>query len=678
MHQKLILALIIGGLGCSSLWAQQTSPGTAAVRPTNFQQEESAEPTLPPVDVLPPESDPEPAPDVPPPTGLDLTAPTASPFPSLAEQVIGDFESGLRGPRESVFDSPRAIEIISRQQLLERSPIDMGQALEQSTSVMVQRTGRGQSSPYLRGLTGQQVLILVDGVRMTNSTFRAGPNQYFNTIDPNMVERVEVIRGGGSVLYGGDAIGGVINIVTKKAQFRGENFLTGGTTQRFSSADLGYTGRIDAEAWYGNTGVYGGGGYGNYNDLDIAGSPIAPEGFDPGRQPASSWGYRSADVKINYRVDDYSELVFGLQHYSGEDIFRTDRAPANRESVFDPQVRDLYMVRYQGHTDERGIFDTFQITASLHRFDETRIDRDFRPGREPLLFSNRSFFDEQTGVTGSFTKDLEAFGTLSYGFDWYHDEIGSSRTDIDRSVGPPTVTNLPGEVPDDAYYSRYGGYLQWDVWLTDRWKASAGTRYEHVTAGATVTVPGDVSTRIDPSYGAWVGSFGLTYELTEEIHLVGSINEAFRAPNIDDLATVNENVFTGVQLPNPDLAPEKSITYELGAKLNTERFHAQTFVWWNDLRNYIVRGAPNAENLLDRTNGHAYLNGAELSAEYLLDDTWSLYGNYWYTYGRDRASGEPLSRIPPMQGIVGLRSRWNGGRDWFDVYGWLVDKQDRL
>jgi iron complex outermembrane receptor protein/hemoglobin/transferrin/lactoferrin receptor protein len=121
----------------------------------------------------------------------------------------------LRGAPLSLFDNPRAIDIVTPQQSMEQAPIDMGQALEQTPGIMIQRTGRGQSSPYVRGLTGQQVLIMVDGVRMTNATFRAGPNQYFNTVDPNSVERIEVIRGPGSVLYGGDAIGGVINIVTK-------------------------------------------------------------------------------------------------------------------------------------------------------------------------------------------------------------------------------------------------------------------------------------------------------------------------------------------------------------------------------------------------------------------------------------------------------------------------------
>lgn len=641
------------------LQEEEVPPGETQLSPLEVRGE--PEPTEPAA--VPP-----PLPNVPPPT-----APRAqSPLETF------DFASGLRGGLLSNFENPRAIETVSSQDLLERAPTDMGDALEQTTGVMIQRTGRGQSSPFIRGLTGQQVLILVDGVRMTNATFRAGPNQYFNLIDPAMVDHVEVVRGPGSVLYGSDAIGGVINIVTKEARRVASPFLTGGTIQRFSSADLGYTGRLSMEGSVGSLGVFGGGGYGNYNDLDIGGTPDAPPGFDPGRQPATSWRYNSADLKLNYALTPWSELVFAVQHYVAEDVFRSDRFPANRESIFDPQQRDLFYVRLNGVDPcGCGLFDAYQITASLHRFDEMRAERDFRAGRNPLLTSFRGFVDEQTGLTGSFVKDYGIVGALTTGWDWYHDDIDSSRVDVDRSVDPPGVQSRPGEVPDDAYYSRYGVFANWDVWLTDRLLATSGVRYQHVTAGATVTA-NNVTGKIDPEFDGFIGNVGLTYELDPRLHLVGSISEGFRAPNIDDLATVNDNVFVGTQLPNPNLRPENSITYEVGAKLNTPRFDSQVFVWWNDLNDFIQRSPPNNQLLLERSNTEAYLNGVELTGDYRLANNWNVYGNYWYTYGKNVETEEPLSRIPPMQGVLGLRRRWGGGDNWFDFYAWMVNEQDRL
>jgi outer membrane receptor protein involved in Fe transport len=175
--------------------------------------------TLPPVEVVPPA-------ELPPVEvfsveGAEGAAEYDRPFtfPSLSQQEFGgsplDFgglNSANRSAR-SIFEQPNLGTIVNQGLIREKSATDMFRALEQEVGVLMQATGRGQASPFLRGVTGQQVLILMDGIRVNNTTFRSGPNQYFNTIDPGQVERIEVIRGAGSVLWGGDAIGGVINVV---------------------------------------------------------------------------------------------------------------------------------------------------------------------------------------------------------------------------------------------------------------------------------------------------------------------------------------------------------------------------------------------------------------------------------------------------------------------------------
>ena len=137
----------------------------------------------------------------------------------------------------------------------------MIEALEREVGVMMQRTGAGQASPFVRGLTGPQVLILVDGVRMNNSTFRYGPNQYFATIDPGTIERIEVVRGPQSVLWGSDAIGGVINVVTRSTDPGCCNFTGGEFIERFSTADSGSYSRLSVEGSVNRWGVFGGASY---------------------------------------------------------------------------------------------------------------------------------------------------------------------------------------------------------------------------------------------------------------------------------------------------------------------------------------------------------------------------------------------------------------------------------
>lgn len=646
--------------------------------PLYAQQDETPETQLDPEVVEgDPIEQPVPAPldQPPPPTPPAIVDEVNLNTPSLLDLTLGGIDGGSRGAPLSIFDNPNAISVVDQAEISIRAPTDIGSALENTVGVMVQRTGRGQSSPFIRGVTGNQVLILVDGVRLTNGTFRAGPNQYFNTIDPNSVERIEVIRGPGSVLYGGDAIGGVINVVTKSANITGADYASGSTVQRFSSADLGYTGRLNVEGAIGSSGIFVGGGYGNYNDLDIGGTVDAPAGFTFGRQPQTSWRYKSADLKFNYRLTRTDEFVFGMQHYTGEDIFRSDRFADNRITLFDPQQRDLFYARWQGFDPDK-LVTTYQITASFHKtFEGTRDERSVGTPNQ-FVDVDRRFSDEQTGLTAVFGSDLGAAGWLSYGVDWYHDEVDASATDTGGDGNP---TNDVAQFPNNAYYSRYGVFLQWDVLVTDRLRAQAGGRFEHVVAGGTLSAGNPVvSTDVDVEFEDWIGNIGVVYEVNEFVHLVGSISEGFRAPNLDDLVAINNNVFTGTQLPNPTLEPENSFTYEVGAKVNSDYFRGQAFVWWNDFENQILRSLDEGDDLLVRSNQDSFLQGVEFDGELLFTDEWSLYGNFWYTFGRNDVLDEPLSRIPPTQGIVGVRRRWNEGQEWIDVFAWIAGKQGRL
>jgi outer membrane receptor protein involved in Fe transport len=226
--------------------------------------------------------------------------------------------------------------------------------------------------------------------------------------------------------------------------------------------------------------------------------------------------------------------------------------------------------------------------------------------------------------------------------------------------------------------------------------AVAGVRYSNIQSGATVALfdPDDpeappVDTPIQPRFNDWTASVGLTYEVTPCLHLVGSVAEGFRAPSLDDLTSVSDNVNEGIDIPNPALSPETSINYEAGLKFNYDRLRAQTFVFWTELNDLLDRQkvgevpdplVPGSFiDILQRRNlGTAQLQGYELAGELLLTPTWSLFGNFTYIYGQNLTADEPMSRIPPAQGILGLRWRDRKAQNWFDLYGWLVARQDRL
>jgi iron complex outermembrane receptor protein/hemoglobin/transferrin/lactoferrin receptor protein len=213
---------------------------------------------------------------------------------------------------------------------------------------------------------------------------------------------------------------------------------------------------------------------------------------------------------------------------------------------------------------------------------------------------------------------------------------------------------------------------------------SAGTRFEHITTGATPapTTANPTPAHADLEFGGWIGQIGTTLVLTDELHWVANINQGFRAPNLDDLFASSTSVFATAQIPNPDLQPERSITYETGFKYNDCALRAEVYAWWMTIDDAITRVTaplpPFPANTLLYVNSQSYLQGLEFNGEYVLCNNYSVYGNCWYVYGQDTDLDEPLSKIPPLQGVIGARWRSDYGGNWLDVFTWLVDDQNRL
>lgn len=596
-----------------------------------------------------------------------------SPFPDLSDLDFG--EAGpfaehtgiLRGGR-SLFDTAAAASIRTRQEIVERQAPDMFHALQNEVGVLMQSTAAGQASPFMRGLTGQQVLILIDGIRLNNSIFRRGPNQYFNTIDPGMVDHIEVLRGQGSVLWGSDAIGGAINVVTRGPDihtglYRGD-YSTAGFTQYYNTANSSPYSRLNVEGWVGRTGVFSGASFLNVRDLDT--------GFDEfSRQPGTNYQQYAGDIKLNYLLSERSMLTVSLQHFEQEDVPRSDRFPGypldrnNSNTLagarfFDPQQRDLAYLRYQSLDPFGGTFDAVTMTASYHR------QREVQTRGVPTTRFQETDVDT-SGLQAVASKDLQDFGKWTTGVDWYYDDVDSA---FGGTAGGPIV-------PDDAWYRRAGWFLNWDVPLTQRLDATAGIRYESIETSGTPVID-NTPVFIKPSYDDWISQAGLVYKASRDLHLFGSISEGFRAPNLDDLMANNPNVLQeGQSLPSLGLTPEQSINYEVGMKTNYQRLRTQTSVFWLDLEDNIV-SITAAPDTFASANQDSFIQGVEFSGDYLLDRHWALYGNYWYTYGENLETDAPLSRVPPMQGILGLRYRSLHPGDYFAIYTWMSDRQDRL
>lgn len=675
-------------------------------------QEEQA--TLPEVEVRPPASDTLPEVEVRPPADAALDAPVVespveppvlSPMetmPSVDSQfnsefsppssrfepgssfstttVEGLFDNALGQPEPygentgvlrgglSVFDTPGAVSIRSRQEITERQAPDMFHALQNEVGVLIQATAAGQASPFVRGLTGQQVLIMIDGIRLNNSITRRGPNQYFNSIDPGMVDHIEVIRGQGSVLWGSDAIGGAINVVTRGANMHQGLYHGGYATREFvqyyNTSNSSPYSRFNVEGWVGSKGIFGGASFLNVRDLDT--------GFDQfSRQPGTNYQQYAGDLKFNFLLSDKSMLTFAMQHFEQEDLPRSDRFPGypldrnNSNSLggarfFDPQQRDLMYLRHQTLDPLGGLFDAMTTTASYHRQREVQTR-----GIPTTRFQETDV--DTVGLQTVGSKDFCDYGRFTTGFDWYYDDVDSP---FGGSANGPII-------PDDAWYRRAGWFLNWDVPLTSKLIATAGVRFESIETAGTPIIAGNPE-RVKTSYDDWVSQFGLTYKATDQLNLFGSISEGFRAPNLDDLMANNPNVLQqGQSVPSLGLVPEKSLNYEVGFKTAFDRLRTSTSVFWLDIEDNIV-SITAAPNTFASANQDSRVQGVEFSGDYLLTPTWALYGNFWHIRGTNEVTGAPLSRVPPTQGILGLRYNDPCRRCYFNIYTWASARQDRL
>ncbi len=679
-HFLSTLALIVALAG-GPLFAQNyiTDEVDSEVDNVAYQPPANPDGTLPPIEVRP-------APDAP----VEEFAPLdeeSGPFsfspsyPLLSDQLFNnDFgSSGVRGLNRSIFDLPNNGSIIDRETIREKQAQTILQALQNEVGVLVQQTGRGQASIFMRGVTGQQVLILVDGIRVNNSTLRGGPNQNASMFDPGSIERIEVIRGSQSTMWGGDAIGGVVNIVTRTANpnrgdYTGLNF-----TQTLSSADDGTYSRGNLEGWVGRNGLFTGGSYLDVANLDRGG------GLGP--QPGTEYSQYAADLKYNFIVSDDDLLTMVFQHFEQQDVPRSDRfAPfvsqnipsaTARPTYFDPQQRDLIYARLQGN-GYNAFYDTYTHTASWQRNKE---------GNNELNGAQLTVgeFDVNTlGYTLTLTKDFEQFGTLSYGGDYYNDQINSVRSRR-SNINNPNSQFVPvpsAQYPNDATYDRAGVYASWDLQVTERLNVLSGVRYENVTAGGTPLVTlngvGNTPFPFERTYQDWVGSAGFVYEIDPTLNFVGGVYEGFRAPTIDDLTGDKTFLQSAVNVPTVgslNVQPEHSLTYEVGFKLDTDRFRGSVYQWWMNLDDYITR-VPDANNVVVLGNSNAALHGTELAGEYLFDERWSAYGNFWYTWGNDTDTGDIFPRIPPTQGTTGIRWRDDTRNTYVDLYSWMVASVD--
>jgi len=564
------------------------------------------------------------------------------------------------------FERPEALTVISSRDLARNALRSTPEVLEGQSGVFIQKTNHGGGSPFVRGLTGQQTLLLVDGIRLNNATFRSGPNQYLNTIDPFLLDRVEIARGSGSVQYGSDALGGTINVLTSTPDFSDSPGFHGSILGKLTSGGMEKSGRIAVGASGPKAAVQGGFSYRNFGDL-VGGKGI-------GKQIPTGYDQYSFDLKSLFQISSNLRLTLSLQHLRQENVpvfhkVQLENFVLNR---FEPQTRSLAYARLEGRVNGKWL-TAWQITPLVSQTEEGRQSRK-RTAERTLLEKDEI---GTYGLLASFRSEPTRFWTIQTGAEWYYDRVKSQKQEVEpiwSSAAPQPIQR--GLYPDKATMSNLAFYILHSVRVR-KWTLTAGGRFN--TFAITIPDKNLGNSTLTPS--AWVGNAGVSYALVTALKIIANANTSFRAPNIDDLGTLGIVDFR-FEIPNATLKPERGFNKEVGVKLKTSTFSASAFAYHNQLTDLIGRVKTDEIRqgypvYLKENISEAFIRGLEADAEWQLVNKWLLMGYVNYTYGQNLSGNEPYRRIPPLNGKVALRYQPHA-TTWARLELYTAAKQDRL
>lgn len=562
------------------------------------------------------------------------------------------------------FDRPETISVLRQQDLDRLAPRSTPEALTGLTGVWLQKTNHGGGSAFIRGLTGQQTLILVDGIRLNNATFRSGPNQYLNTLDPQSLAQVEVLRGAGSVQYGSDALGGVVQVFTKTPRFSDTLRLGGSGFAKYMSAGMEKSGRAELEFSSARVALLASFAHRDFGHLRAGGrlGKLRPTGYDQ----------RSGDVKARFRLHDRYLLTAAWQQLSQHDVPVYHKVQL--ENFFRNQMglqkRNLAYARLEAFYDHKWLRQ-LTLTSSRHLSEETRQSN---KNNSPTRVFER---DQVTtwGATLVAHSQPAAWWKMQSGLEYYTDRVHSSRQDENTETGTTTVKR--GLYPEGADAASLALFVL-NTLQYRQLSVSAGGRFQ----AFRIRVPESPAATATIRPSALVGSLSAGYALHPRHQLTAAVNTAFRAPNIDDMGTLGIVDFR-YEVPNARLKPEKALNLEAGWKSRSSTFSSQLVFFRSHLHDLINRIRPGSDSLqgypvyLKENTAKAYLQGFEAEAEGQLQANLAAYGSLVYVYGQNSSAGEPMRRIPPLHGRLGMRYQVPAGL-WIRPESLFAGRQDRL
>jgi hemoglobin/transferrin/lactoferrin receptor protein len=555
--------------------------------------------------------------------------------------------------------------------------------------VFVQKSQLGGGSPMIRGFATNRVLINVDGVRMNNAIYREGNIQNVISLDPNIIERTEIIFGPGATMYGSDALGGVMDFHTKRALFStGDSlYLKAEGMTRWSSASSEQTYHADINLGGRRVAFLSSVTWSKFGDL-VMGSVSHPEYLrneyqmrignrdsiimnrNPRKQVATGYSQLNTLNKIRFKAGRNFDIDLA-HHYSHlSDVPRYDRLIQTRNNTlrygdwyYGPQV--WMMTNASGRYNRpTAIFDEARLTVARQDYRESRHDRAL----------NKTALNEQFEKVGIWSANIDLDkktgnndNLVYYGAEYVWNNIHSSADvkNINTGETVPAGSRYPNGKNRYNSVSAYAGYK---FNLTARLTVSTGARYNYVSLNSEIADNSFYNfpfTTIESGNGALTGAAGAVFRPDDRTELTLNLSTGFRAPNLDDLGKVFESAPGVLVVPNPDLKSEYLYNIDLGITREFGKLLlAEATLFYSYLDNAMVRreflfnGLPVIEFQGEESQvyamvnaGYAIVYGTQLKGEMRPLSSVRIKSSLSLTRGYDDEEA-PLRHVPPLFGAT--------------------------
>lgn len=590
----------------------------------------------------------------------------------------------------TLLESPYATHLLSSdERTLRLQPKSLADGLKEIPGVLLQKTGHGMTSPFIRGVSGQRVVLIADETRINNSYLREGPNEYWSLVDTYYYDTVEVLMGPASVLYGSDAIGGVVKAYSapmiRGVPDEGLRFQDGTLLFRYSSAERSASEHVKSQLsisdqWSLSLGL-------TRQDFGNLRTGNDDEEEKNEKTDFDKWG---GNLRLRYWFDEDVAMVFGYDQVEQDDIDRVHST--------------IYRENFHGTNAKGGATDRQHTFAHDRRTGFVRWEKRHGSGWIEELDAGLSytyFLENFRRTRGNGVRELRdtqydtlgatlrlqtpsPAGTWIYGLDYYRDFVETSGRDI-NAIGVVT-RRIQGLVADDANYDLAGAYVQNEFPLTERLELIGGVRYTYARMDARKVDLIGARGRVNGNWDAVTGSMRLLNRVldADRLNLFAGISQGFRAPNLSDSTRLGE-FGGGTEQPTAGLDPELFTTYEVGAKSGADWGSMGIAYYYTDIEDRIGRlTTPVTKRNLD----DGYIHGIESNLQLTLTSDLYAFGSIAWQEGYEDAhrnlnlalpiEERRMSRMMPLTAQTGIGWRPDRQGFWLEFYIDAAEEQNKI